>query len=68
MRMQQRWAAFVHGTAPDADGETPWIRYEYVSPESGRQTLVIDHHDTLLSDLDAPLRAAWGDQALTFRG
>lgn len=62
-RMQQRWTAFAHGRAPDTDDATAWQRY---SPDSSRQTLVIDHHDTLVADLDAPLRAGWGDDVLTF--
>lgn len=62
-RMQQRWTAFAHGESPDAVGSAPWEPY---SIDEGRSTLVIDHQDHLVADLDAPLRAAWGDEVLTF--
>lgn len=62
-RMQQRWTAFAHGESPDADGSAPWESY---SIDEGRSTLVIDHQDRLVPDLDGSLRAAWGDDVLTF--
>ncbi|GAA2585999.1 carboxylesterase/lipase family protein [Microbacterium binotii] len=62
-RMQQRWTAFAHGESPDADGSANWEPY---SIDRGRGTLVIDHRDRLVPDLDASLRAAWGDDVLTF--
>lgn len=61
--MQQRWTAFAHGESPDAVGSTPWEPY---SIDEGRSTLVIDHQDRLVPDLDGSLRAAWGDDVLTF--
>jgi len=61
--MQQRWTAFAHGESPDADGSAPWESY---SVDRGRSTLVIDHQDHLVPDLDASLRAAWGDEVLSF--
>jgi para-nitrobenzyl esterase len=64
-RMQQRWTAFAHGLDPDAAGGPDWGRYR-TDGESARDTLVIDGHDTVVPDLDGPLRAAWGDQVLTF--
>lgn len=66
-RMQSRWTAFAHGLAPDADGAPAWDRYDIGDTETPRQTLVIDRQDAVVSDLDAPLRAAWGDEVLTFR-
>ena len=32
-----------------------------------RATLVIDAHDSVVDDLDGPLREAWGDEVLGFR-
>lgn len=63
-RMQQRWTAFAHGRQPDAADAPAWTPYR---ADGGRETLVIDAHDSLVADLDAPLRAAWGDDVLTFR-
>ncbi len=61
-RMQQRWIAFAHGLAPNGDALPAWESYS----ESSRQTLVIDHRDTLVDDLDASLRSSWGDEVLAF--
>ncbi len=72
-RMQERWTAFAHGRTPDATGAVEWRPYQVEPGEPGspdapapRETLVIDHADTLVADLDGPLRAAWGDEVLTF--
>ncbi len=62
-RMQERWTAFAHGRTPDATCAPVWQTYDAQS----RATLVIERQDTLVNDLDAPLRAAWGDEVLTFR-
>jgi para-nitrobenzyl esterase len=32
-----------------------------------RATLRIDRHDDLVDDLDREIRAAWGDEVLSFR-
>ncbi len=75
-RMQARWLAFVFGDQPDAGPSEPrWPAYT-CEPTSGtapvastaasRATLVIDHRDRLEFDLDAELRAAWGDEVLNF--
>ena len=61
-RMQQRWTAFAHGHAPDGSATPEWDTYSGPS----RQTLVIDHRDTLVDDLDASLRSSWGDEVLAF--
>lgn len=70
-RMQERWTAFAHGRTPDAEGVAgapSWPPYETTTDGAGtRATLVIERHDTVVDDLDAPLRAAWGDQVLDFR-
>jgi para-nitrobenzyl esterase len=61
-RMQDRWVAFASGTAPDATGSPAWPAYDAAE----RLTLVIDGEDTVVPDLDAPLRASWGDTVLAF--
>ncbi|MBN9629397.1 MAG: carboxylesterase family protein, partial [Actinobacteria bacterium] len=62
-RMQERWTAFAHGRNPDAEDAPRWTPYAVTT---GRETLVIERHDTVVSDLDASLRAAWGDDVLDF--
>lgn len=64
-RMQRRWRSFaVTGSPTTPDDELEWAVFE---PDGDRATLVIDRHDSLVLDLDAPLRAAWGDEVLSFR-
>jgi len=64
-RMQRRWRSFaVTGSPTTPDDELEWAMFE---PDGDRATLVIDRHDSLVLDLDAPLRAAWGDEVLSFR-
>ncbi|MFP3466117.1 carboxylesterase/lipase family protein [Leifsonia sp. SIMBA_070] len=58
-RVRARWTAFAHGGAP-GDG---WPAYD----SERRATLVIAEEDRLVPDLDAPLRAGWGEQVLSFR-
>ncbi|SKA80492.1 para-nitrobenzyl esterase [Agreia bicolorata] len=65
-RMQQRWTAFAHGRNPDADAAPSWPGYRTSGEEDTRQTLVIDVHDSVVADLDASMRAAWGDDVLAF--
>ena len=57
-RVRARWAAFAHGGAPGSD----WRPYD----PSTRATLLIGHEDRLVPDLDAALRAGWGEQILSF--
>jgi para-nitrobenzyl esterase len=62
-RMQARWTAFARGEEPvDAGSAADWPRYE----PAGRSTLVIDVDDRMVPDLDADLRAGWGDRVLAF--
>ncbi|MFF3026412.1 carboxylesterase/lipase family protein [Microbacterium sp. NPDC057944] len=61
-RMQRRWTAFARGLAPDAEGAAVWEPYD---PER-RETLAIDRQDRCVADLDAALRAGWGDRVLAF--
>ena len=58
-RVRARWAAFAHGGVPG----TGWKPYDV----DERATLVIGRNDRLVPDLDARLRAGWGEQVLTFR-
>lgn len=72
VRMQERWTAFAHGRTPDSEvpGSPHWPAYVATTPDGSdgaRATLVIERHDTVVDDLDAPLRAAWGDDVLDFR-
>lgn len=61
-RMRERWTAFAHGREPQATDAVAWPVYE----RGARETLVIDREDHVVADLDAPLRAGWGDQVLAF--
>lgn len=63
-RVQARWLAFACGGAPDivADGGG-WPAYD---PAAARATLVIGRHDAIVDDLDAGIRAGWGDEVLSF--
>lgn len=64
-RVRARWTAFARGESPDvtppADAAA-WPPYEV----RDRQTLVIDAEDRVVPDLDAALRAGWGDRVLAF--
>jgi para-nitrobenzyl esterase len=55
-RMQARWVDF-------AKGAQPWPAYA----TGDRSTLVIDKQDSMVDDLDRGIRAAWGDEVLSFR-
>jgi para-nitrobenzyl esterase len=61
-RLRTRWTAFAHGGSPDAPDAVAWSQYE----PTARETLVIDATDRLMPDLDASLRAGWGDAVLAF--
>ncbi len=61
-RLQQRWIGFAVDTAPQADGAADWQPYT----AEQRATLVIDRVDRVAPDLDHDLRAAWGDEVLSF--
>lgn len=62
-RMQSRWLSFAVAGDPNATHTEPaWKPY---SP-SRRSTLVIDARDSVVDDLDESLRAAWGDEVLSF--
>lgn len=63
-RIRTRWLNFAAGGEPTgAAGEPRWRSYR----DGDRATLMIDKRDTVLEDPDRPLRAAWGDDVLSFR-
>jgi para-nitrobenzyl esterase len=63
-RMRARWTNFaVTGQPGSAAGAQMWPSYS----ADERASLVIDAYDRVVPDLDADLRAAWGDQVLSFR-
>ncbi|MFF0818420.1 carboxylesterase/lipase family protein [Rhodococcus sp. NPDC003318] len=62
-RVQRRWLAFArHGVPAALDASKHWARYT----EETRSTLLIDKSDTLASDPDRGLRAAWGNEVMGF--
>ncbi|KWX56616.1 carboxylesterase/lipase family protein [Mycobacterium sp. NAZ190054] len=62
-RMRARWVNFAATGKPDAPGGAPaWRPYG----ADDRATLVIDKQDTVVDDLDAGVRRAWGDDVLSF--
>lgn len=66
-RLQQRWLTFVAGGEPAAVDAPEWPVYRVdQDADAARATLVIDAQDSLVVDLDHDLRAAWGDEVLSF--
>ncbi len=63
-RIRTRWVNFAATGEPAGPaGEPRWPAYR----ADDRPTLLIDRHDTVVDDLDGPLRRAWGDDVLSFR-
>jgi len=62
-RMSARWTAFARGEAPSVAGAVGWPSFTAAS----RDTLVIDAADRVVPDLDAAIRAGWGETVLAFR-
>lgn len=63
-RMQTRWINFATGGEPAGPaGELAWPRYD----QTDRACLVIDKSDTVVHDVDARIRDAWGAQMVSFR-
>jgi para-nitrobenzyl esterase len=62
-RVQRRWLAFAaHGVPAALDGSKHWTPYT----GEARLTLIIDKTDTVVSDPEHDLRAAWGTQVMGF--
>ncbi|GAB3225854.1 carboxylesterase/lipase family protein [Mycolicibacterium hippocampi] len=62
-RMRARWTGFAtHGEPRGPAGEPAWRPYG----ADDRATLVIDKQDSVVDDLDADVRRAWGDDVLSF--
>lgn len=63
-RIRTRWLNFAAcGEPVGPAGEQRWRPYR----ADDRATLLIDKSDTVVEDPDRPLRAAWGDDVLSFR-
>jgi para-nitrobenzyl esterase len=63
-RMRARWLGFAADGVPSASAGDPiWPPYR----GDERATLVIDGQDRVVDDLDHDVRAAWGDEVLSFR-
>lgn len=63
-RMRTRWLNFAADAEPTGpDGEPVWRPYT----EDDRATLLFDRRDTVADDPDREMRAAWGDEVLSFR-
>ena len=64
-RMRTRWVNFAtNGKTTGPPGEPEWTPYE---PRKRRACLLIDSRDTVVADLDAHRRAAWGNDIVSFR-
>jgi para-nitrobenzyl esterase len=61
-RMRTRWIRFARGEQPTGPSGQPWPRYL----AGQRATLQIDRADAVVDDLDRGIRAAWGDEVLSF--
>ena len=62
-RVRTRWVNFAtHGEPSGPDGAPTWRPYG----TEERSTLVIDKQDSVVDDLDADVRRAWGDDVLSF--
>ena len=62
-RIRTRWINFATQAKPTGPpGEPEWTPYQ----ETDRACLIIDKRDTIVHDIDAHIRAAWGD-VLHFR-
>jgi para-nitrobenzyl esterase len=63
-RVRNRWISFAtEGKPATPDDEPDWPAYQ----EADRACLIIDKRDTVVSDVDADIRAAWGSDVVSFR-
>ena len=61
-RIRARWLSFAADGVPAAPSAPRWRPYT----AADRATLVIDAEDHLVTDLDRPIREAWGGEVLSF--
>jgi para-nitrobenzyl esterase len=63
-RVRARWINFAaHGKPAGPAGEPDWTPYR----EEDRACLIIGKRDTVVHDVDAHIRAAWGSEIVSFR-
>jgi para-nitrobenzyl esterase len=63
-RVRARWINFAaHGKPVGPAGEPDWTPYR----EDDRACLIIGKRDTVVHDVDAHIRAAWGNEIVSFR-
>jgi para-nitrobenzyl esterase len=63
-RVRTRWTSFATQGKPTAPaGEPDWPAYQ----DADRACLIIDKRDSVVSDVDARIRAAWGSEMVSFR-
>jgi para-nitrobenzyl esterase len=63
-RVRTRWSSFAAQGKPAAPAGGPdWPAYQ----DGDRACLIIDKRDTVVSDVDADIRAAWGSEMVSFR-
>lgn len=63
-RVRTRWTNFaVHGKPAGPAGEPDWTPYR----EADRACLLVNKRDTVTGYVDAHIRAAWGNEMVSFR-
>ena len=63
-RIRARWTSFAATAKPSGlTGEPDWTPYQ----EADRACLIIDHRDRIENDIDADIRAAWGNDPVHLR-
>jgi para-nitrobenzyl esterase len=63
-RLRTRWINFATQAKPAGPaGEPDWTPYQ----EADRACLIINKHDTVVHDVDAQIRTAWGSEVVSFR-
>jgi para-nitrobenzyl esterase len=63
-RVRTRWINFASQGKPQGPpGEPEWTPYQ----QTDRACLIIARRDTIVHDLDAHIRAAWGAEMMSFR-
>jgi para-nitrobenzyl esterase len=63
-RVRTRWINFATQAKPTGpSGEPEWTPYQ----KNDRACLIIDKRDTIVHDVDAHIRATWGNEVVSFR-